>query len=191
MHRALCLALVALLALNATAQHEPDTQSLPGSRTIMDAHNCYPYYEWWHDRIDRALSAGTPLAIEQDLYWYTDTKTGNSWSIVAHGVPISGREPTMEHYFFDRVRPKAKRTIREVHERGMAGLTTLSLLRSGEKDRLHHSLNFRGHLLSGDAVGVLKPATRRSKDGPGGRAEHQSQILCAFETDRLRPRVSW
>ena len=27
----------------------------PGSRTVMDAHNCYPYFEWWSDRIDRAL----------------------------------------------------------------------------------------------------------------------------------------
>jgi len=126
MRRALCLALVALLALNATAQHEPDTQSLPGSRTIMDAHNCYPYYEWWHDRIDRALSAGTPLAIEQDLYWYTDTKTGNSWSIVAHGVPISGREPTMEHYFFDRVRPIVERALKEGNQ-GDWPLITLNL----------------------------------------------------------------
>lgn len=58
----------------------------------------------WYDRIDRALSAGTPLAIEQDLYWHTDARTGTSWSIVAHGAPISGHEPTMEHYFFDRVR---------------------------------------------------------------------------------------
>src|SRR2546430_13750886 len=30
----------------------------PGTRVLLDAHNCYPYYEWWFDRIDRALSAG-------------------------------------------------------------------------------------------------------------------------------------
>ena len=52
----------------------------------MDAHNCYPYFEWWGDRIDRALSAGTPLAIEQDFAWHTDPKTGRSWS-VTHGEP--------------------------------------------------------------------------------------------------------
>ena len=48
----------------------------------MDAHNCYPYFEWWGDRIDRALSAGTPLAIEQDLAWHTDPKTAAAgrWS---------------------------------------------------------------------------------------------------------------
>jgi hypothetical protein len=35
----------------------------------MDAHNCYPYFGWWADRIDRTLSEGTPLALEQDSYW--------------------------------------------------------------------------------------------------------------------------
>jgi len=79
----------------------------------MDAHNCYPYYEWWYDRIDRALSGGTPLAIEQDLYWYTNPDTGKSRSMVAHGEPISGDEPTMEHYFFDRVRPIVERALKE------------------------------------------------------------------------------
>jgi hypothetical protein len=79
----------------------------------MDAHNCYPYFEWWSDRMDRALSAGMPLAIEQDLYWYADPRTGKSWSIVAHGAPISGHEPTMQGYFFERVRPIVERALRE------------------------------------------------------------------------------
>jgi len=74
------------LSLCAFAQQVPQ----PGSRTLMDAHNCYPYFEWWSDRIDRALSAGTPLAIEQDLGWYTDAQTGKSWSVVTHGDPITG-----------------------------------------------------------------------------------------------------
>src|SRR5579859_5090525 len=95
-------------------------------RVILDAHNCYPYYEWWYDRIDRALSAGTPLAIEQDLYWYTDRRTGKSWSIVAHGDPVSGEEPTMEHYFFDRVRPIVERALQEGNH-GDWPLITLNL----------------------------------------------------------------
>ena len=75
------------LTISAHAQHA----SQPGSRTLMDAHNCYPYFEWWSDRIDRALSAGTPLAIEQDLGWYTNPKTGKSWSVVTHGNPSPGK----------------------------------------------------------------------------------------------------
>ena len=98
----------------------------PGSRTLMDAHNCYPYFEWWSDRIDRALSAGTPLAIEQDLAWYTDPKTGQSWSVVTHGEPLSGEEPTMEHYFFDRVRPIVEKALRD-GDHGDWPLITLNL----------------------------------------------------------------
>jgi hypothetical protein len=85
----------------------------PGTRTVMDAHNCYPYSEWWGDRIDRALSAGTPVAIEQDLAWHTDPKTGRSWSVVTHGEPTSGNEPTMDQYFFERVRPIVEKALRD------------------------------------------------------------------------------
>jgi hypothetical protein len=101
-------------------------QSHPGTRTVMDAHNCYPYFEWWGDRIDRALSAGTPVAIEQDLAWRTDPKTGRSWSVVTHGDPTYGNEPTMDQYFFERVRP----IVEEALQRGDHGnwpLITLNL----------------------------------------------------------------
>lgn len=74
-------------------------QSIPGSRTVMDAHNCYPYFEWWSDRIDRALSTGTPLAIEQDLAWHTDERSGRSWSVVTHGQPTSGEELSCHGWF--------------------------------------------------------------------------------------------
>ena len=85
----------------------------PGSRSVMDAHNCYPYFEWWSDRIDRALSTGTPLAIEQDLGWFTDSRTGKSWSVVTHADPPDGHEPTMEQYFFARVRPIVEKALAE------------------------------------------------------------------------------
>jgi hypothetical protein len=98
----------------------------PGARTVMDAHNCYPYFEWWSDRIDRALSAGTPLAIEQDLGWYTDKKTGKSWSIVTHGMPGYGNEPTMKQYFFERVRPVVEQALRDGNH-GNWPLITLNL----------------------------------------------------------------
>jgi len=119
------LALAVLLAggiLTLGAQKVP----APGSRTITDAHNCYPYGEWWSDRIDRALSTATPVAIEQDLAWYTDVKTGRSWSVVTHGEPLSGQEPTMEHYFFDRVRPIVEKALREGN-RGDWPIITLNL----------------------------------------------------------------
>ncbi len=118
--------LVGGCVVSVAAAAPPAAKLQPGSRTVMDAHNCYPYYGWWNDRIDRALSAGTPLAIEQDLFWYTDPKTGKSWSIVAHGMPLSGQEPTMEHYFFDRVRPIVEQALKQGNH-GNWPLITLNL----------------------------------------------------------------
>jgi hypothetical protein len=131
MRRIVVLALLVCYAITVVSQANGDAQSsqghaAPGSRSVMDAHNCYPYYEWWYDRIDRALTAGTPVAIEQDLFWHTDARTGKSWSIVAHGAPISGREPTMEHYFFDRVRPVVEQALKDGN-RGDWPLITLNL----------------------------------------------------------------
>jgi len=117
----LALLLVALACTPLAAQ-----QFTPGSRTVMDAHNCYPYFEWWSDRIDRALSAGTPLAIEQDLGWYTDAKTGRSWSLITHGEGLTGQEPTMDQYFFEKVRPIVEKALREGNH-GNWPLITLNL----------------------------------------------------------------
>jgi hypothetical protein len=107
------VALALLIGSCSLGAQQSVPQSTPGSRTVMDAHNCYPYFEWWGDRIDRALSAGTPLAIEQDLAWHTDPKTGRSWSVVTHGDPTYGVEPTMEKYFFERVRPIVEKALKE------------------------------------------------------------------------------
>src|SRR5437667_7292751 len=70
----------------------------PGTRVLLDAHNCYPYYEWWFDRIDRALRAGVPLAIEQDLLWARTPKTGAVASLLSHGGPPTGTEPGTREY---------------------------------------------------------------------------------------------
>ena len=120
------LLLAALLALTAVSPAFARSAATPGSRSVMDAHNCYPYFEWWSNRIDRALSAGTPLAIEQDLGWYTDPKTGKSWDVVTHGNPITGQEPTLEHYFFDHVRPVVEKALKEGNH-GNWPLITLNL----------------------------------------------------------------
>jgi hypothetical protein len=118
--------IAALVALAICTSPLGAQQSVPGARTVMDAHNCYPYFEWWGDRIDRALSAGTPLAIEQDLAWHTDPKSGRSWSVVTHGEPTDGTEPTMDEYFFKRVRPIVEKALGDGN-RGDWPLITLNL----------------------------------------------------------------
>lgn len=119
-------AVVALGLMIVVPALSPTKGFLPGERSLMDAHNCYPYEGQWNDRIDHALSAGTPLAIEQDLYWYTDPETGKSWSVVSHGQHVTGHEPTMEHYFFNRIRPIVEKALKEGNH-GDWPLITLNL----------------------------------------------------------------
>ncbi len=117
------LGLFAVLAASAFAQ----PPVAPGARSEMDAHNCYPYDGRWADRINRALSAGTPLAIEQDLAWYTDPSTGRSRSVVTHGGKgVTGADPSMRDYFFERIRPLMEQALRRGNH-GDWPLITLNL----------------------------------------------------------------
>src|SRR5262245_24640406 len=108
-----------LAALLVPALAPIDAAFEPGARVLLDAHNCYPYHGQWADRIDRALSTGTPLAIEQDLVWFRDPVTGRGRSLVAHDEPekpalgLTGEEPTLRDYFFERIRPLVERALRE------------------------------------------------------------------------------
>lgn len=77
----------------------------PGTRSLLDAHNCYPHNGLFPDRIERALNTRLPLAIEQDLCWEPDPATGEFRSIVSHGRPFKGNEPTLEEHFFRRIEP--------------------------------------------------------------------------------------
>jgi hypothetical protein len=120
------LGLAVILLIGMMSGSLQAQKTIPGTRTLMDAHNCYPYYEWWSDRIDRALSAGVPLAIEQDLAWHTDAATHRSWSVVSHGAPTDGSEPVMEHYFFDKVRPVVEKALQD-GDRSQWPLITLNL----------------------------------------------------------------
>lgn len=88
---------------------------VPGTRTIIDAHNCYPYNGHWTDRIDRALATGTPIGIEQDLVWFHDPKTGAARSVLSHDRHPTGQEPTLESYFFNKVKPVVEAELRHPH----------------------------------------------------------------------------
>lgn len=85
----------------------------PGTRVLLDAHNAYPEQGRWADRIERALGTGLPIAIEQDLVWYRDPVTGTGRSIVSHGEPYTGQEPSLRDYFFERIRPLVEQALRD------------------------------------------------------------------------------
>jgi len=74
-------------------------------RTVVDAHNCYPYNGRYADRIDRALSAGFPVSIEQDLALL------NGRVVLSHNARPAGGEPDLETYFFRRVEPIVKQAL--------------------------------------------------------------------------------
>jgi hypothetical protein len=77
------------------------------NKPILDAHNCYPYEGQWADRIDRALSTGTPVSIEQDIAWYEGRV------VVSHTAKTKGSEPMLADYFFERVRPIVEKALKE------------------------------------------------------------------------------
>lgn len=105
------LALGLLFCAAACAQGTLDY--LNHNKPVLDAHNCYPYKGQWKDRIDRALSTGFPVAIEQDLAWYADPATGKGRVVVSHTDKVTGEEPELRHYFFDKVRPIVEKALKE------------------------------------------------------------------------------
>lgn len=129
-----CLAIATILLCVAFAASSAHAQ-MPGTRTVLDAHNCYPYDGQWSNRIDRALSTGLPVAIEQDLNWYVPANGGTPRIVVAHGGELSGNEPTLEAYFFARVRPIMESALRDP-DHSQWPLITLNLDFKSEQPQL-------------------------------------------------------
>src|SRR5947209_7310775 len=94
-----------LFTITIRAQPAADLNFLNGNRPVLDAHNCYPYEGRYADRIERALHAGFPIGIEQDLAWRVDPNTGKGVPVVSHAAQTKGMEPTLRDHFFERVRP--------------------------------------------------------------------------------------
>jgi hypothetical protein len=101
-----------LFAVTMFAQ-TPSLEFLNHGRPVLDAHNCYPYDGRWPDRLQRALGAGSPVSIEQDLAWYVDPATGQGRAVLSHRRKPDGTEPTLPRYFFDQVRPVVEKALRD------------------------------------------------------------------------------
>jgi hypothetical protein len=115
-HKALILVaplVIFALSFSSARAQGPDLDFLNHNHPILDAHNCYPYQGHWNDRIQRALSSGFPVSIEQDLAWYVDPATGQGRVVVSHTPHPTGDEPTLEDYFFKQVRPVVEKAIAE------------------------------------------------------------------------------
>jgi hypothetical protein len=102
------LVLPVILCFCARAQ---SLDFLNHNRSVLDAHNCYPYEGRWADRVDRALKTGFPVAIEQDLAWYVDPATQKGRIVVSHTPKTTGVEPLLRDYFFEKVRPIIEKAL--------------------------------------------------------------------------------
>jgi hypothetical protein len=95
----------------ALSAQQPRLDFLHHNRPVLDAHNCYPYKGKYADRIDRALSTGFPVAIEQDVAWAVDRHTRQGRPVVSHSAKTSGAEPALRDYFFERIRPTMEKAL--------------------------------------------------------------------------------
>lgn len=97
--------LLGVTACIVLAMPGADLGYLNRGHSLLDAHNCYPYDGQFNDRVDRALSTGFPVAIEQDLAWFVDPATGKGRVVVSHAAETNANDPEERRYFFERVRP--------------------------------------------------------------------------------------
>jgi hypothetical protein len=160
-------------------------QSAPGTRVLMDAHNCYPYSGHWMDRIDRALSTGEPLAIEQDVALYTDPVWHHSRVVVTHDSrSLTGSEPSLRGYFFERIRPVMERALRN-SDHTQWPLVTLNLDFKSDDPALitevHHLLAMYKSWLTTAARGKNAQDMQPLKVGPllvlTGESDTQQRIF--------------
>jgi len=98
------LAALFALALPLAAQ---DLDYLNHNRSVLDAHNCYPYRGQFADRIERALATGYPVGIEQDI------ALAGGVPVVSHEAKTAGSEPTLRAHFFERVRPLMEKALQD------------------------------------------------------------------------------
>jgi hypothetical protein len=124
------------VAIGTTIAAQEPPAYLPGRRVLLDAHNAYPEGGLWHDRIDRALATGMPLAIEQDLAWLCQPPAPCR-SVLRHEPPFTGNEPTLREYFFTRIRPIVERALAAGDRRDWPIITLNLDFKSDEPE--HHA----------------------------------------------------
>jgi hypothetical protein len=102
------LTLAGLVASVAIAAKMHSFPFEPGVRTLVLAHNAYPDEGKYGDRLDRAIAAGVPFVVEEDLVWV------DGRSLLIHNAKAAGPDsPTLENYFFPKVAPIVEKAIKD------------------------------------------------------------------------------
>lgn len=175
---AACAGLIGLAIATAAQAPTAPAADRPGARVQLDAHNAYPYNGHFGDRIDRALATGLPVAIEQDLVWLPAEAGRPARSIVSHGEPFDGSEPSLRDYFFERIRPIVERALAE-GDRSQWPLITLNLdLKTNEPE--HHAALWR---LLGDYEAWLTTAERTADPSTPAPLDVKPVLVLTGESD--------
>jgi hypothetical protein len=158
------LALILSVCLLPALAQTPALDLINHNRPLLDAHNCYPYEGKWGDRIDRALSTGFPVAIEQDLAW------ANGKPVVSHTDKTKGDEPTLREYFFERVRPIVEKALAD-NDRAKWPIVVVHFDFKSNVEPLHRAV----WALLGEYQGWITTATKGADD----------RVLAPFEPKPL------
>jgi hypothetical protein len=109
--RTLTLAAALVVAALSSPVHTQTAAALLTGRSLVHAHNCYPEEGQWAERIDRALAIGqVPMVIEQDVA-FAPRNAPPDQSVVAHDQKLAAAAPSLNKYFFDKVRPLMERAL--------------------------------------------------------------------------------
>jgi hypothetical protein len=121
----------------------------PGRQTLVLAHNAYPEKGQYTDRFNHALAAGMPLAIEIDLTWGPNPKTGKNESIVGdyperRFKEITGDEPVLKQFFFERVRPIVEKALKDNDKKNWPLIRLYLDIKNDPKEHLEYLSSLLG-----------------------------------------------
>jgi hypothetical protein len=166
-----------LIAVRVLLAGQEPTSFMPGGRVLLDAHNAYPYEGRYMDRVERALSTGLPVAIEQDVAW-CPAANGAFAAVVTHDAVCRGNEPTLGGYFFERIAPIMDDALRS-GPRDDWPLVTLNLDFKTNQPELHEAV----WQLLGERVAWLTTAPRLADESTVGPLAVGPLLVLTGEAD--------
>lgn len=136
MNKKLSFASVLLLSLLALAVWGAAAGSFsPGARTVMLAHNADGFMGKWTDRLGRAIATGTPFAVQINVVWAANPKTGKTESVIGHTAE-SATDQTLKTLFLKRVQPIMEKALKEKNNKDWPLVTLYLDIKNGTPEHL-------------------------------------------------------
>jgi hypothetical protein len=133
------------LAAVSLAQAAESGNFAPGKRTLMLAHNAMPEEGKWADRFERVIGTGMPFAVEIDLAWAKNPKTGATKSFVGPGPKeLNGDEPSLKTFFFERIGPTVEQALKANNKKDWPLVTLFLDIKNDPPEHLESVWNVLG-----------------------------------------------